>query len=67
MKKHTSSWFPFLDTRIFPDIISFKCVKGPARLFLELEIVLALLVEGRGLVDLNDGPVDLGALKAALA
>lgn len=42
--KKDSFFFPFVDKRIFPDIISFKCVKGPLRIFLQIEIVLALLV-----------------------
>ena len=36
-------WLP-VDTRIFPDIISFRCVKGPLRVFLQIEMVLSLLI-----------------------
>gem|GEM_PF-2869748 len=42
--KRDSSLVPFIDQRIFPDIISFRYVQGPLRLFLQIEIVLALLV-----------------------
>ncbi len=42
--RNDRSFTPFIDHRIFPDIISFHYVKGPLRLFLQIEIVLALLV-----------------------
>lgn len=34
-------WFP-IDTRIIPQIFSFGHVKGIARVFLELEIVMSV-------------------------
>jgi len=37
------SWVPFIDHRIFPQIFSFGHVKGIARIFLQVEIILALL------------------------
>ncbi len=37
------SWLP-VDSRLFLPILSFSHVKGLARLFLEIEIVLSLLV-----------------------
>lgn len=43
-RQQVISWLPFVDGRILPDIISFHYVKGPLRLFLQMEIVLALLV-----------------------
>jgi len=42
--RNDTSFAPFIDRRIVPDIISFRYVKGPLRLFLQIEIVLALLV-----------------------
>ncbi|MFZ2025445.1 MAG: hypothetical protein WAV51_04125 [Microgenomates group bacterium] len=42
--KNDISFTSFIDHRIFPDIISFRYVRGPLRLFLQIEIVLALLV-----------------------
>ncbi|KKU82402.1 hypothetical protein A2973_01595 [Candidatus Gottesmanbacteria bacterium RIFCSPLOWO2_01_FULL_49_10] len=36
-------WLP-IDSRIFPPIISFGHVKGLARFFLEIEIILSVLV-----------------------
>lgn len=36
-------WLP-IDSRLIPDIISFGDVKGVARIFLTVEIVLALLI-----------------------
>ena len=42
--KNNGTFVPFIDHRIVPDIISFRYVKGPLRLFLQVEIVLALLV-----------------------
>ena len=37
------SWLP-VDSRLIPDIISFGHVKGIARFFLMLEIILAVLI-----------------------
>ncbi len=37
------SWLP-VDSRLFLPILSFSHVKGLARVFLEIEIVLSLLV-----------------------
>ena len=42
MKNRPVSWLP-VDNRLFP-FISFGHVKGIARIFLEIEIVAALLV-----------------------
>ncbi len=42
MKSRSVSWLP-VDNRLFP-FISFGHVKGIARLFLEIEIICALLV-----------------------
>lgn len=36
-------WLP-IDSRLIPDIISFGDIKGVARIFLTIEIVLALLI-----------------------
>jgi hypothetical protein len=36
-------WLPF-DSRLIPDIFAFGHVKGIARLFLEVEMILAVLV-----------------------
>jgi len=37
------SWLP-VDSRLIPDIFSFSHVKGNARIFLLLEIILSILV-----------------------
>jgi hypothetical protein len=37
------SWLPF-DSRLLPPIFAFGHVKGAARLFLEIEIVLSVFV-----------------------
>jgi len=53
MKKHSKSvffWLP-IDERLIPQIISFGRVRGMARIFLGLEMLLAtLIVLGTGLV-----------------
>jgi hypothetical protein len=43
--KHSKSidWLP-IDSRIIPNILSFGHVQGFAKLFLQIEIVLALVV-----------------------
>ncbi|MFH0749996.1 MAG: hypothetical protein V1917_03750 [Candidatus Gottesmanbacteria bacterium] len=41
---HQSTWLPFVDHSIFPYIFSFGRVKGIARLFLQLEMIFALLL-----------------------
>lgn len=43
MKKSKGNLLP-IDTSILPNILSFGRVKGLARLFLEVEIVLSTLV-----------------------
>lgn len=44
MEKTTAiDWLP-IDSRILPDIVSFSHVRGIARVFLLLEIVLSVMV-----------------------
>ena len=40
---HPIPWLP-IDSRLIPPIFSFSHVHGAARIFLEIEIVLAVLV-----------------------
>jgi hypothetical protein len=48
LSKHSKSsntvdWLP-IDTRIFPHILAFGHVQGAAKLFLQIEIILAVFI-----------------------
>ncbi|MBI5449239.1 hypothetical protein HY948_02870 [Candidatus Gottesmanbacteria bacterium] len=43
MKEKPVSWLP-VDSRLFLPLLNFGHVKGLARIFLEIEIILSLLV-----------------------
>ncbi len=42
-RRQTISWLP-IDSRLVPNIISFGHVRGVARVFLQIEIILSFLV-----------------------